>query len=80
MSLHQIVWLDFDYMNKHYEGEAIPALTNYENELSPAFEIYFDNEYSATIIKDNNYWTLNSYIDNDVLKIIRKKLVPFLTE
>ena len=77
MSAHQIVWLDFDYMNKHYEAEAIPALTNHNNTLSAAFDIYFNNEYSGTIIKDNIYWSLNSYIDNDLLKIIRTKLFPF---
>ena len=77
MNLNQTVWLDFDYMNKHYEAEAIPALTNHNNVLSAAFDIYFNNEYSGTIIKENNYWSLNSYIDNDLLKIIRNKLFPF---
>ncbi len=80
MSLKQIVWLDFDYMNKHYEAEAIPALTNYNDSVSPAYDIYFNNEYSGTIIKDNNFWTLNSYMDNELLKIIRKKLCPFFIE
>lgn len=77
MSANQIVWLDFDYMNKHYEGEAIPALINENDTFAPAFDIYFNNEYSGTIIKDNNYWSLNSYIDTDMLKIIRNKLFPF---
>ncbi len=79
MSAHQIVWIDFDYMNKHYEAEAIPALNNYNNTLSDAFDIYFNNEYSGTIVKDNNFWSLKSYIDNDMLKIIRNKLSPFFT-
>lgn len=80
MNLNQIVWLDFDYMNKHYEGEAIPALTRHDNYLSPAFDIYFDNEYSGTIMKDNNHWSLNNYVDADLLKIIRNKLFPFLVD
>lgn len=77
MNLNQIVWLDFEYMNKHYEAEAIPAFRSPNNALVPAFDIYFDNEYSGTIIKDSNHWVLNNYMDNDLLKIIRNKLFPF---
>ena len=77
MSLKKIVRLDIDNMNKHYEAEAIPALTNFNDSALPAFDIYFDNEYSGTIIKDNDFWTLNNYMDNDLLKIVRKKLYPF---
>lgn len=77
MILNQIVWLDFDYMNKHYEAEAIPAFTT-NNAFVPAFDIYFNNEYSGTIIKDSNHWVLNNYMDGDMLKIIRNKLFPFL--
>jgi len=78
MSLNQIVWLDFEYMNKHYEAEAIPAFTASSNSaFVPAFDIYFDNEYSGTIVKDSNHWVLNNYVDNELLKLIRNKLLPF---
>ncbi len=77
MNLNQIVWLDFDYLNKHYEAEAIPAYKASNNTFVPAFEIYFDNEYSGTIVKDSNHWALNNYIDSDLLKVIRQKLFPF---
>ena len=78
MSLNQIVWLDFEYMNKHYEAEAIPAFTTSSNSaFVPAFDIYFDNEYRGTIVKDSNHWAANNYMDSDLLKIIRNKLFPF---
>jgi len=80
MSLNQIVWLDFDYMNKHYEGEAIPAFTGQSNTSLPAFDIYFDNEYSGTVMKDNNHWSLNNYIDKELLRVIRNKLFPFFID
>ena len=53
MNLKQIVWLDFDYKNKHYQGEAIAAVSTSNNCLLPAFEIYFDNEYNGTIAKES---------------------------
>jgi hypothetical protein len=79
MNLNQIVWLDFDYMNKHYEGEAIPALTQ-TNSMLPAFDIYFNNEYSGTLLKNENQWTANSYIENGMVKIIGNKLLSFFKD
>jgi hypothetical protein len=79
MSLSQIVWLDFDYMNKHFEGEAIPVLISSNNSLSPAFEVYFNNEYNVTIVNDNNNWSAGNYTDQNLLKIIFSKLSPYLT-
>jgi len=66
-------------MNEHFEGEAIPVLVLSNNSLSPAFEVYFNNEYNATIIKDNNSWSAGNYIDQDFLKVICSKLSPYLT-
>ena len=78
MKLNQIVWLDFDYLNKHYEGEAIPCELTSDDLQSPAFDIYFDNEYNGTLLKNNNFWNAEKYLDNAMIKIIGNKLMPFL--
>ncbi|MEO8711310.1 MAG: hypothetical protein ABI405_04255 [Parafilimonas sp.] len=75
MNLNQIVWLDFDYKNKHYECEAIPSLAVVNSSQPPAFDIYFNNEYNGTILKDDNEWV--SDIDNALVKIISCKLLSF---
>ena len=79
MNLHQTIWLDFDYMSKHYEGEAIPALVISNNAPAPAFDIYFNNEYNGTIVKDSKNWGAASYIEQGLLHIISNKLSPYLT-
>lgn len=75
MNLNQTVWLDFDYRNKHYEGEAIPCLTIEDGSRLPGFDIYFNNEYNGTILKNDIYWI--SDIDNGMVKIISCKLTSF---
>ena len=79
MNLNQIVWLDFDYMSKHYEGEAIPVLFTSNNSVSSAFDVYFNNEYTGTIVNDNKKWSLGNYMENELVKIIIGKLAPYLT-
>jgi len=78
MNLNQIVWLDFDYKNKHYEGEAIAAFSTSNNCKLPAFEIYFDNEYNGTICKQQGDWIPDNYIEEGLAKIISSKLFSFL--
>jgi hypothetical protein len=51
MNLNQIVWLDFNYKNKHYEGKAIATLSVKNNCTREVFEIYFNNEYSSALCK-----------------------------
>ena len=72
MNLNKIVWLDFDYMNRHYEGEAIPSGIT-ENSSFPAFDIYFDNEYNGTICRSNNSWI--SEIETGMVNIIGRFLL-----
>ena len=74
MNVNQIVWLDFDYMNEHYKGEAMPALSAANNSLFPAFDIYFNNEYSGTVIKDDNHWISDNRLEAGILKIIGRQL------
>ena len=74
MYFPQIVWLDFEYKNEHYEGEAIPAYATFSNS-TPAFDIYFNNEYNGTLFKNNNNWTCNNYLDTAVVRIIGNKLL-----
>ncbi len=78
MYLPQIVWLEFDYMNKHYEGEAIPVAITSNGTKSPVFDIYFDNEYSGTAVQQNNTWKLNNFFEEGLAKIVGMKLISFL--
>ena len=75
MNLNQIVWLDFDYMNKHYEGEAIPSSSVLNNSHVPAFDVYFNNEYSGTMFVSDNNWISDCHLDYDMGKIIRRKIL-----
>ena len=74
MNLNQVVWLDFDYMNEHYEGEATPALSFPTGSMIPAFDIYFNNEYSGTVIQDENRWVPDQPMDMGLVKIIGRRL------
>jgi hypothetical protein len=78
MNLKQIVWLDFDYKNKHYQGEAIAAFSLSNNCLLQAFEIYFDNEYNGTIRKQQDNWIPDNHIEEGLAKVISGKLFAFL--
>lgn len=80
MQSKQIVWLDFDYKNNHYEGEAIDTSFTKNNCLFPAFDIYFNNEYNGTMRKHQNCWVPenNHYLEDDLAKIIGRKLYSFL--
>ena len=77
MNLNQIIWLDFEYMNKHYEGEAIPASYILNNCRVPAFDVYFNNEFGATIFINDDNQVSECYLHHDILKIIRRKLMAY---
>lgn len=77
MNLTQTVWLDFDYMNEHYEGEAIPAYSISNNSVLPAFDIYFNNEYNGTLVKTESNWISNNQIDKGLARIIGNKLLAY---
>ena len=80
MHLHQIVWLDFDYMNEHYEGEAIPAHAIQNNAVLPTYDIYFNNEYNGTLTKNDSHWTANNHIDKDLARVIGNKLLAYASQ
>ena len=42
MNATKSIELNFDYQNKHYHGEAVPAYAKQNNE-TPAFDIYLDD-------------------------------------
>jgi hypothetical protein len=75
MDSNQIIWLDFDYMNEHYEGEAIPLAIS--DCSLPAFDIYFNNEYNGTIVRDDDHWIPDNHIDKRLMQIISRKLSVF---
>jgi|KBSMisStaDraftv2_1062788.scaffolds.fasta_scaffold1808083_1 hypothetical protein len=78
MNLNQIVWLDFDYKNKHYEGEAIATLSVKNNCTREVFEIYFNNEYSGALCKHQERWVPDMHLEEDLARIISSKLFTFL--
>lgn len=68
MNSIQCIHLNFDYMDKHYEGEAIHASSKH-NSL-PAFDIFFDNEYNGTIVKTANHWSSDNHFDSGLISVI----------
>lgn len=76
MNLNQTVTLNIEYMNNYYEAKAVPAFS-VSNHSTPAFDIYFNNEYKGTINKHINHWPIHNHVDCELLKIIRNKLFSF---
>ena len=68
--MKQSIKLEFDYQNKHYKLEAIPASPKRFNASFPAFDIFLDNEYNGTIVKINNGWKSDNHFDNDLVSTI----------
>jgi hypothetical protein len=77
MNLNQVIWLDFEYMNKHYEAEAIPASYTVNNCRVPAFDVYFNHEFGATIFIDDDNKVSESYLHDDILRIIRRRIMSY---
>jgi hypothetical protein len=75
MNLNQIIWLEFEYLNKRYEAEAIPASYILNNCRVPAFDVYFDNEFGATIFINDDNQVSECYLHHDILKIIRRRIM-----
>lgn len=80
MYLNQIVWLDFDYKNNHYEGEAIASCFNKSSNPLSAYDIYFNNEYTGTMRKQQDCWVADNsyYMDAGIAQIIGRKLYSLL--
>ena len=76
MNTNQSLALNFDYENKHYEGEAIPASS--KTSTTPAFDIYLDNEYNGTIVKTNNRWLSDNHFDNGLIAAIGSIIITLL--
>lgn len=70
--------LNFDYGNKHYKGEAIPASAEQSSSTCPAFDIFLDNEYNGTIVKTNGHWTSDNHIDSGLIAAIGSIIITLL--
>jgi hypothetical protein len=69
MNATKSIELNFDYQNKHYHGEAVPAYAKQNNE-TPAFDIYLDDEYNGTIVKTKDRWISDNHFDNGLIAVI----------
>ena len=78
MNTHEIIALNFDYANKHYEGEAIPASSENASTTCPAFDIFIDDEYTGTIVKTGNNWRSDNHFDTGLIACIGSVLITLL--
>ena len=78
MNTDQSLALNFDYENKHYQGEAIPASSEKSSLANPAFDIFLDDEYSGTIVKTDNRWISDNHFDSGLITAIGSVLIAFL--
>ena len=78
MNLKQSISLKFDYQDKHYEGEAIPASSEQTASVFPAFDIFFDNEYTGTIVKNHDRWISDNHLDNGLIAAIGSALITLI--
>jgi hypothetical protein len=78
MDTNQGLALNFDYGNKHYEGEAIPASSKKSSLANPAFDIFLDDEYNGTIVKTDGRWTSDNHFDNGLIAAIGSILIPLV--
>jgi hypothetical protein len=78
MNANQSLALNFDYENKHYEGEAIPASSKQSFLTNPAFDIFIDDEYNGTIVKTDDRWTSDNHFDSDLVAAIGSIILAVL--
>ena len=78
MNANQSFALNFDYENKHYEGEAVPAAAKQCTLTNPAFDIFIDNEYNGTIVKTDDRWTSDNHFDSGLITAIGSVLITLL--
>ncbi len=67
--------LNFQYQDKHYQGEAITSSSKQNSAVFPAFDIFLDNEYNGTIVKAKDHWTSDNHFDSGLLAAIGSILV-----
>ncbi len=78
MNNNQSLALNFDYENKHYEGEAVPASFKQDASSNPAFDIFLDNEYNGTIVRSNGRWASDNHIDSGLITVIGSIIITLL--
>jgi len=77
MIRNKIFELNFNYQNKHYNGEAIGAYAKQNNDM-PAFDIFLDDEYNGTIVKTNGRWISDNHFDSDLIAVIGSIIITLL--
>lgn len=80
MDTNQGLALNFDYGNKHYQGEAIPASSEKNSTANPAFDIFLDDEYNGTIVETDGHWTSDNHIDSGLIAAIGSVLIAVLVK
>lgn len=78
MNFNESLSLNFDYENKHYEGEAIPASSKKSTLANPAFDIFLDNEYNGTIVQTDDRWTSDNHFDHGLIAVIGSTIITCL--
>lgn len=78
MNADQSLALNFDYGNKHYEGEAVPAAAKQCTSTNPAFDIFLYNEYNGTIVKTGDHWISDNHFDSGLIAAIGSVLITLL--
>ncbi|MEP6466745.1 MAG: hypothetical protein ABJB05_10590 [Parafilimonas sp.] len=70
MNTDESLALNFDYENKHYEGEAVLASSKKSTETNPAFDIFLGDEYNGTIVETDGHWATDNHLDSGLLTVI----------
>ena len=78
MNADQSLALNFDFENKHYEGEAVPASSKQTSSTNPAFDIFLDDEYNGTIVRTDGHWTSDNHIDSGLIAVVGSIIFAFL--
>jgi hypothetical protein len=78
MNSKKNIELNFDYQNKHYKGEAVPASSKQASSAYPAFDIFLDDEYNGTIIKTDDHWTSDNHFDSGLIATIGSIIITLL--
>ena len=80
MKSKQGIRLSFEYGNEHYEGEAIPSLPKQEKSSFPAFDIFFNDEFTGKIVRVSDEWTTDNHFDKGLIAAIGGILITlFIT-
>lgn len=78
MNSKRSITLNFDYQDKHYEGEAVSASSKQTAALYPAFDIFLDDEYNGTIVKTDDHWTSDNHFDSGLITAIGSIIITLL--